>query len=369
LTATGGRIVCAPAGAVLELTGAAYDRGRLQAALRPDRVADVSVAVTRRLAELGPALALPNVIAWLDAQHAFLRDHDPEGYVEVQGIAEGFGIAADALFACLYGNVIADLSGDPALADACTAWATAAADAGPIVVKNRDSRGAQGELEGIFRHSDPDWGARRILCVGTLGAPGAFAGGINTDGLAIVDTHVGTPDHGEGWLRPFLMSRVLRECATVAEAVALVFRLPHAGGGTLLMGDAKGAVAAIELTHGAVAAEEPGERDYIARTNHFMSDRLRGRDLAGSDDMGGRASRARIATLEHALRGLPLPFAVEAIKKLMARHGDRASAGLCRHDEPRGVLTLSCAIFDCRSPALVFSLGPPCEGRWTRIAP
>ena len=238
-----------PAGQILDLRGAAYDRGRLQAQLSPDRIADVTVAVTRRLRELGPALAVPKVVEWLDAQHAFMRENDPDGFVEVQGIAEGFGIAADALFACSYGNVVADLAGEPALADACTAWATTRAEGGTVVVKNRDSRGAQSELERVFRHIDPEWAGRRILCVGSLGAPGAFAGGINTDGLAVADTQVGTTDHGEGWLRPFLMTRLLRECTTVAEAVALVFRVPHAGGGTLLMGDATGAVAAIELAH------------------------------------------------------------------------------------------------------------------------
>src|SRR4030095_5647885 len=103
--------LAAPPRLVLDVAGAAYDRGRAQAALCADRVGDVSVAVARRLAELGPALALPNVVAWLDAQHAFVRDHDPDGYVEVQGIAEGFGIAADALFACHYGDVIAGLGG------------------------------------------------------------------------------------------------------------------------------------------------------------------------------------------------------------------------------------------------------------------
>jgi hypothetical protein len=359
----------APAGLILDLRGAAYDRGRLQAQLRPDRVADVAVAVTRRLRELGPALALPKVVDWLDAQHTFLRDHDPDGFVEVQGIAEGFGIAADALFACFYGNVIADLAGQPALADACTAWATPHGEGGPLVVKNRDARGAHGDLQCLFRHSDPEWGGRRILCVGSLGAPGAFAGGINTDGLAVADTQVGTADHGEGWLRPFLMTRILRECATVADAVALVFRVPHAGGGTLVLGDATGAVAAIELAHGAVAAEEPGERDYVARSNHFVSDRLAGCDLAGAGDDGARVSRARIATLDHALRATAMPYPLDAIRAVMARHGDSASAGLCRHEKSRAVETLSCAIFDCRAPALHFSFGAPCEGHWERIAP
>src|SRR5512143_4078285 len=100
-----------PAGQILELRGAAYDRGRLQAELSADHVAAVAGAVTRRLRELGPALAVPKVVEWLDAQHAFTRDHDPDSYVEVQGIAEGFGIASDALFAWLYADVIADLAG------------------------------------------------------------------------------------------------------------------------------------------------------------------------------------------------------------------------------------------------------------------
>jgi hypothetical protein len=354
---------------ILDLRGAAYDRGRQQAGLCPDRVADVTVAVTRRLRELGPALAAPQVIAWLDAQHAFTRDNDPDGYVEVQGIAEGFGIAADALFACYYGNVIADLAAAPALADGCTAWAAPRGMTGPVVVKNRDARGTHGGLQCVFRHEDPEWGGRRVLCVGSLGSPGALSSGINTDGLAVADTQVGTFDHGEGWLRSFLMTRILRECATVGEAVALVFRVPHAGGGTLLLGDATGAVAAVELTHRVVAAEEPGDSGFVARTNHFITERLRGRDLAPADDVAARASRARIATLEHALRALSIPFELDAIRTLMSRHGDSASAGLCRHDEDRDMHTLSCAVHDCPTPALHFSFDAPCVSRWGRILP
>ena len=185
----------------------------MQAELCPDRIADVTVAVTRRLRELGPALAVPQVVDWLDAQHTFTRDNDPDGYVEVQGIAEGFGIAADALFACFYGNVIADLASEPALADACTAWAAPHGAHGPVVVKNRDFRGRYLGLQCVFRHEDPEWAGRRILCVGSLGSPGAYSSGINTDGLAVADTQVGTIDHGEGWLRGFLMTRILRECS------------------------------------------------------------------------------------------------------------------------------------------------------------
>jgi predicted choloylglycine hydrolase len=359
--------VPAPGALIQDLRGSAYDRGRLQAQLNPDRIADMTVAVTRRLRELGPALAIPKVIDWLDAQHTFMRDNDPEGYVEVQGIAEGFGIAADALFACLYSNVIADLAEQPALSDSCTAWAAPRGANGPAVVKNRDARGVQSDLQYVFRHADPEWSGRRILCLGSLGAPSAYSGGINTNGLAVADTQIGTADHGEGWLRSFLMTRILRECATVADAVGLVFRTPHAGGGSLLLGDATGAVAAIELAHHALAAEEPGDTGYVARANHYVSDRLRGQDLAPPDDVGARTSRSRIATLDHALRALTLPFAVDDIKSLMARHGDSASAALCRHEEGRHIRTISCAIFDCKSAALHFSFDAPCRGPWLRI--
>ncbi len=354
---------------VLDLRGSAYERGRLQAELCPDRVADVTVIVTRRLRSLGPALASPQIVDWLDAQHAFTRDNDPDGYIEVQGIAEGFGIAADALFAYLYGSVIADLAVAPAPADGCTAWAAPRGISGPVVVKNRDFRGVHGSLQRVFRHEDPDWEGRRVLCVGSLGSPGAHSSGINSDGLAVADTQIRTFDHGDGWLRSFLMTRILRECTTVSEAVALVFRSRHAGGGTLLLGDATGAVAAIELAHSAVAAEEPGDSGFVARTNHFVTDRLQGLDLTPSDDGSNRSSRARLATLEHVLRDMAVPFELEAIRALMSRHGDSASAGLCRHDSERNVQTLSCAIYDCRTPALQYSPDAPCTGRWEWIRP
>ena len=359
----------ASAGQLLDLRGSAYDRGRLQAQLRPDRIADVTVAVTRRLRELGPALAVPKVISWLDAQHAFMRDNDPDGYVEVQGIAEGFGIAADALFACYYGNVIADLAGVPSLADACTAWAAPRGEHGPVVVKNRDSRRRRGICSACSGTTIPN-GPAGVSCASAASArPARFAGGINTDGLAVADTHVGTADHGEGWLRSFLMTRILRECATVAEAVGLVFRTPHAGGGTLLLGDATGAVAAIELTHHAVAAEEPGDTGYVARTNHFVSERLAGTILRRRRHRRPHVARADRHARPRAARAAAAVSRSTSIQALMARHGDSASAGAVPARGGSRHRTISCAIFDCRTPALHIALESPCAGRWVRVEP
>ena len=106
-------------------------------------------------------------------------------------------------------------------------------------MKNRDYRGEHGALQQVFRHRDPERGARVLLCVGSLGSPGAFSSGINSDGLAVADTQIGTRDHGIGWLRYFLMTALLRECGCVADALAFIAAVPHAGGGSLVLGDAR----------------------------------------------------------------------------------------------------------------------------------
>jgi len=66
---------------------------------------------------------------------------------------------------------------------------------------------------------------------------------------------------------------------------------------------------------------------------------------------------------------LPLPFTFDAIKALMARHGDSANAALCRHEDGRDMRTIGSAIFDCRAPALHVALEAPCQGHWERVTP
>src|SRR3546814_7857761 len=79
---------------------------------------------------------------------------------------------------------------------------------------------------------------------------------MNSDGLALADTAAATTDHGVGWLRYFLMTRLLARHATVAAALEDIRGLVHDGGGSLVLADAGGALASVDLGHSKVRSEE-----------------------------------------------------------------------------------------------------------------
>jgi isopenicillin-N N-acyltransferase like protein len=258
---------------MLRLEGDARSRGRAQALAEPGRVEDVRAAVRLRLDRAAAAghLGAP-ARGFLEVQQRLTATLLPEAMREVEGIAEGFGLSEADLFAYLHLGTLADLARTADATDGCSAWAVAAGPEGPLVVKNRDFRGEHVGLQRVMLQADPAWRGRTVLCVGSLGSPGAYSSGMNSDGFALVDTQVATTDHAPGVLRYFLMTHLLARCATVAEALDLIRTLPHAGGGTLVMADAGGAIAAVELGASVQAVERGGS--CVARTNHFTSPEL-----------------------------------------------------------------------------------------------
>lgn len=348
---------------LVDLRGSALERGRQHSARRPALVLRVRAAVHGRLEGLGAALARPEAAAFLHAQKAFLQAHDRAGFDESLGIAEGYGIAHDDLLAYLHGNVLSDMAAAATPpTDGCTAWAHANAGGGALLVKNRDYRGEHGALQQVFRHSDPDWGARVLLCVGSLGSPGAFSSGINSDGLAVADTQIGTRDHGIGWLRYFLMTALLRECSSVADALAFIAAVPHAGGGTLVLSDAAGALAAVELGHRQPPHIERPDQ-WVARTNHPLESRLAADALPAADELAD-SSAARLEQVCGVLAGAAGRMNLAEAMVLMASHRDVGS--ICRHARGGSSRTLSCAMYDTATRSLRISHGNPCEAEWSQ---
>jgi len=352
-------------GEPLVLTGDALARGRAQAAAKS--CGPVVQAIRLRLNERAALFARPDIRAFLARQWDFAAAHCGPEFAEMTGVAEGFALAPRDLFDFLHLGIVADLAGTaaPAVADAdgCSAWALAASDEGPALGKNRDVRGEHAGLQRVFLHSDPGWpGGRRVLCVGSLGAPGAYSSGMNSDGLALVDTAVATSDHGVGWLRYFLMTRLLARHATVAAALADIRDLPHAGGGSLVLADAGGALAAVDLGHGKVHIDSR-ETGWIARTNHFGPE-----SVAGLEDKASSSaeSEGRLATLQRVLASGQSSLTV--LRHVMASHDSEYAAGLCRHALDDDSRTLSGVVFACRERVLYFCPGNPCETEWQRFA-
>lgn len=359
-------------GQALDLRGDSRQRGLGQAEAGDAGSAQVIAATVARVAQARRAGAFnEEVRAYLVAQRRFAEMHDPWSLAELSGIAEGFGLDMDALFDHLHLRIVGDLGegamldGAPLDGDGCSALAIGAGEAGPVVAKNRDFSGTHLGVQTVFRHTGPDIATGSMLCVGSLGSPGAYSSGMNGRGLMLADTQVGAKTHKTGWLRYFLMNRILASCASVAEALAFIRSVPHAGGGTLVLADAGGAVAAVELGARQVAVEQ---KNRVLRTNHFVSKALAGDTLPPEDDKVAANSETRLAFLSGALPRLS--GEVTEVMRLMARHADDEgrSAPVCQHAQGAEAQTISSVVYSWRDRCLYFHEGTPCLGKWKRFA-
>lgn len=352
----------------LVLTGGPYARGLAQAALCPEMVEEVRHAIHHRLAETAAALARKDVRRFVAAQRAYTQRQYPEILAEVQGIAAGFRVSEGTLFDYLHCSSVMDLAAlsepEP---DGCTSFAVPLPGGGAFLAKNRDYRPEHVPIQRVMRHSDPEWGRREILVLGSLGSPGNFSSGINSDGFAVSDTASRTSDMGVGLHRYFLLTWLLVHCATVNQALAAIRRITHTGSGLLILADASGAVAAIELGHRRTGIEFPAAGP-VGRTNHFVTAEMAPSNLETEDSAPRCAnSNRRWDALRPMLARLPASPTVDQMAGLLARHNAADGAAFCRHGATDLSTTISGAIYSTRERRMYAALGNPCVAGWQRF--
>ena len=356
-----------PSGSPVVLAGSSRERGRQQAERCPDMVDAVRHAVGLRMAESEETLSMPRVRDYLTELHRFHETHDPEIMDEVRGIGDGFGIPAKRLFDYLMLSLVEDLFPAGIGLDECTAFAASAASAaggGTIVAKNRDYRQEHAAIQRVFHHRDPGWGGREVLCVGSLGSPGNFSSGMNSDGFAVADTASRTSAHRVGRHRYFLLTRLQTRCATVAEALGEIAATPHAGGGVLVLGDASGCLATVELGATGVALEIR-HQGWLGRTNHYVGDLTA--DLnrcGGAAEARHRNSEGRLRALRQLLKKAPRRMAVEDAACVLSYRGESGGEALCRHGGSDLAETVSGSVYATAQRRLWFASGNPSDGNW-----
>lgn len=349
----------------LRLTGTAYERGRMQATLCPDMIDFVRTAVAARMEETRSALATPEAKALIRGDRIYTERHYPAILEEMRGICDGFGMSLDTLFDYMHCAVVSDIGmmaeRQP---EGCTSFAVANPDLGAVVAKNRDYRPEHIPIQRAFHHRDPAWGAREVLCLGSLGSPGNFSSGINSDGLAVTDTNSRTTDHGVGMHRYFLLTWLLVHCGSTDEALDRILGMPHVGGGLLILGDASGTVAAVELGHKHVGHERK-VRGRVGRANHFVTNDMAEANLRTPESEAQSChSDRRHPTLQQRLAAAPSPFGVADAAKLASYHGEDGGEGFCRHGGKDLGNTISCALYATRPRTLTFTAGNPCQADW-----
>lgn len=341
------------------LSGDARERGLLQAAAAgADRKA-VRVATLQRIGAARSVLETKEKLTYLSRQMDFARRHCAPELAELEGLSDGYELAASQVFALLHLSILSGRFES----DGCTAFAQPLAAGGALLAKNRDLSGLHRNFQGAFVHEDPAFAAGHVFALGTFGVPGVYSSGLNAAGLALADTAISAPVHGVGWLRYLLMTRILSRCTTVEAACDMIASVQHAGGGSLILADASGAVAAVELLADGARIDRTAP---AFRTNHFrceppevVANRLPPLAFAST-----RGRSDRLAALLDGGLGSDGPESVRAALGLHAR-GD--AEAFCRHGEGDGAHTVSGVIYHTLPQAILLSSGAPCAGDWRSL--
>ena len=335
------------------LRGTPRARGLAQAAGGSAEAAGVRRTAQERHAAARSVLEAPRAIGFLERQRAFVERECAPEWAELQGVCEGFGLDPRVILALFHLSPLSGVIED----DGCSAFAVPSAETGATLAKNRDLSGPHRNWQETFLHLDPEARGGAVFCVGTLGAPGVYSSGMNEAGLALADTAIQAPVHGVGWPRYFLMTRLLATCRSVAEACETVAALRHSGGGSLVLADAAGDVAVVELLHDGARIDR-GPPAF--RSNHFWCEDpavVRARLPAASL----RSTLGRRETMARSLgRSESAPDIEDAIRAL-ADHGGEGREALCRHGGEDGAHTVSAVAYRTADRSVAFTRGAPCS--------
>jgi hypothetical protein len=210
-----------------------------------------------------------------------LRQQQPEMLKRLEGIAVGAGVKLSLLMLC---NVL-----EPLLASVRGRYVTPPLG-GCSAVAVRGARSATGEpmiarnfdylplLQPLYslRATRPAGGFRSL---DFIAAPLAGAiDGINEHGLCITYDYAFVVDEPPKPAVPISMaiSLALERCRTVAEAANLIATRPRWGGGLLMLADATGDIASLELSNSRAQLRRPAAgEDLVFHSNAFCTAPMR----------------------------------------------------------------------------------------------
>lgn len=266
-----------------------------------------------------------------------LRQLNPGMLARLEGIAEGSGVGLGSL--CLMNSLEALLSTiqgrtQPAPLGACSAMAVRgprSANGEPVIARNFDYLPLVQPFY-TMRECRPRGGLRSL---DFLVAPmSGTLDGVNEKGLCITFNYAFAMDPGQpAPLISMAIADALANCATVAEALDRIAGQPRWGAGMLMLADASGDIACLELTNtrSAVRRPAPGQ-DSLVFTNvcycvetrevqvpetHLFSERVPG-PLRGKPVLKWHEDRARrIETL----LGAKSKVGPDDLAAIMADHG------------------------------------------------
>ncbi len=288
-----------------------------------------------------------------------LARHCPDLLEETAGIAEGAGIAGDAMLGYRFFPEVRFR-----LSEECSVVYLAASDCGPLLGRNCDLIGDFEPLVQVCQVRRPRTGPASIL---TTYAGLAAGAGLNAHGLAIG----GASARAAGMGRPYglpggaLCHLLLSDCHDAGEAANLLSTRRFLGKPmNLIAGDTAGASVLLECApgRGAVVVPRAAGRTWQACTNFFLSGVL----TVPTTDPGYLPNPyARYGRIAHQLGEGVLGSTTADLQRLL---GDVAQPGLVCPAETTHYRTAYSQVCNLSARAMLLCPGHPATGSYTEVA-
>jgi isopenicillin-N N-acyltransferase-like protein len=344
---------------VLNLSGDARSIGRQHGEQVSDLRSQIQSSIQIRLAKLRKDN--PDFSRYLKEITRVWEKHAPATLEMLLGMSDALNLEWEEYFTYTIASYLASSLENTGPNEGCSTWAangTITRTGAPIMAKNRDYHPDHQPLQCLAR-IQPAYG-NPFLCLTSAGSPGVFSSGINSAGLAVVDTFISSTNIGPGIARYSLMMDILQNFTTVKEAIDYLPSRPHFGDGSVTVLDTQGDMAVFEIAH-SVQAVRRSDQGFIASTNHFTAPETRSFWVDREPAHLRGNSQGRLRMIEEALQSAKGQIDIRWSQTLMGQHGDSLSA-VCRHAEldPLSV-TISCVILLPQQASLYVANGSPCQ--------
>ena len=261
-----------------------------------------------------------------------VRFMPPDYVAEMKGLADASGVDGAGV---IFGNTFTD-SFRAIFCSVVLARGEATADGSVLFARNLDfpSLGILHKATVVTVYHHTAEGRHGFVSVGWPGAVGVVSG-MNDAGLCLA-TLVSLSQKGVMPGMPYAMMyrTILEQCATPAEALAMVKRTPRTSANNLAVASPDKEPLVIEFTPAKVAARRP-VRGVVMATNHFRSPELAA---------GAKPSCRRFATLEDQVaKGERLD--VPSLQRIL-------------HTVNQGNMTLQSMVFEPAARKLHLAIGP-----------
>jgi isopenicillin-N N-acyltransferase-like protein len=355
--------------ALLTTEGDAYDCGLAHGRRFAREIGENLDTYLRRFAASGltRAGAFAEAEQWLAA----ISEQSPDYAEEMQGIADGSGMSAQAiallnaryeLAFCLFGREATQSELLAAAPDGCTTFGLlpeATADGHAWLGQNWDW------LEGVHGRTlvlrQRRKGKPALVCLTEAGIAGGKMG-VNECGIGLVENGLASSHDGRHPCRkPFhTRCREVLEAQTFEQALRPITDTPRTASANFVVGTAGGAILDIEASPDHVSFIEPTD-GIVTHSNHFLTaghgesllEKLAPNTLYRADRMRALLARDRgaltFAHLHAAMRDhLGAPYAI------------------CRHPDPdqppaKRTMTVGAVLIDLDARVMHVADGPPCS--------